>query len=207
MGAGLRQARAHRRRRCRSCSRARSAPPRSTTNSAGPNIYGYFRTFEQRVETPGRSPLRGYHKPIMIAGGLGNIRRAHVEKAPVVAGREDRRARRPGDADRTRRWRGVVDGRRRQLGGPRFRIGAARQSRNAASRAGSHRRLLGDGRREPDPAHPRRRCRRSLERDSRIGALRHDAAAASTCARSRATSPACRRSKSGATNRRSATCW
>jgi phosphoribosylformylglycinamidine synthase len=51
-----------------------------------PNIYGYFRTFEQRVETPGRSPLRGYHKPIMIAGGLGNIRRAHVEKAPVIPG-------------------------------------------------------------------------------------------------------------------------
>jgi len=51
-----------------------------------PNIYGYFRTFEQRVETAGRSPLRGYHKPIMIAGGLGNIRRQHVEKAKVVPG-------------------------------------------------------------------------------------------------------------------------
>jgi phosphoribosylformylglycinamidine synthase len=51
-----------------------------------PNIYGYFRTFEQHVETPGRSPLRGYHKPIMIAGGLGNIRRSHVEKAAVVPG-------------------------------------------------------------------------------------------------------------------------
>ncbi|HWJ06955.1 MAG TPA: phosphoribosylformylglycinamidine synthase [Steroidobacteraceae bacterium] len=51
-----------------------------------PNIYGYFRTFEQRVETDGRSPLRGYHKPIMIAGGMGNVRRQHVEKAPVVPG-------------------------------------------------------------------------------------------------------------------------
>ncbi|HEX9208072.1 MAG TPA: phosphoribosylformylglycinamidine synthase, partial [Steroidobacteraceae bacterium] len=51
-----------------------------------PNIYGYFRTFEQRVESPGRSALRGYHKPIMIAGGLGNVRRSHVEKAPVVPG-------------------------------------------------------------------------------------------------------------------------
>ena len=51
-----------------------------------PNIHGYFRTFEQRVESAGRSPLRGYHKPIMIAGGLGNIRRAHVEKAPIVPG-------------------------------------------------------------------------------------------------------------------------
>jgi phosphoribosylformylglycinamidine synthase len=51
-----------------------------------PNIYGYFRTFEQRVESAGRSPLRGYHKPIMIAGGLGNIRRQHVEKATIVPG-------------------------------------------------------------------------------------------------------------------------
>jgi phosphoribosylformylglycinamidine synthase len=51
-----------------------------------PNICGYFRTFEQRVESDGRSPLRGYHKPIMIAGGLGNIRRPHVEKAEIVPG-------------------------------------------------------------------------------------------------------------------------
>jgi len=51
-----------------------------------PNIYGYFRTFEQRVESVGRAPLRGYHKPIMIAGGLGNIRRPLVEKAKVVPG-------------------------------------------------------------------------------------------------------------------------
>ena len=51
-----------------------------------PNIYGYFRTFEQRVESEGRSTLRGYHKPIMIAGGLGNIRRQHVEKAEIVPG-------------------------------------------------------------------------------------------------------------------------
>jgi phosphoribosylformylglycinamidine synthase len=51
-----------------------------------PNILGYFRTFEQRVESDGRSPLRGYHKPIMIAGGLGNIRRQHVEKAEIVPG-------------------------------------------------------------------------------------------------------------------------
>jgi phosphoribosylformylglycinamidine synthase len=51
-----------------------------------PGICGYFRTFEQRVEAEGRSPLRGYHKPIMIAGGLGNIRRQHVEKSVIVAG-------------------------------------------------------------------------------------------------------------------------
>jgi phosphoribosylformylglycinamidine synthase len=51
-----------------------------------PSICGYFRTFEQHVESPGRSPLRGYHKPIMIAGGMGNIRRQHVEKSTIVPG-------------------------------------------------------------------------------------------------------------------------
>jgi phosphoribosylformylglycinamidine synthase len=51
-----------------------------------PAICGYFRTFELAVagDPPGRA--RGYHKPIMIAGGLGNIRRAHVEKAEVPIG-------------------------------------------------------------------------------------------------------------------------
>ena len=51
-----------------------------------PAVCGYFRTFEQRAagDPPGRE--RGYHKPIMIAGGLGNVRRAHVEKAQVPPG-------------------------------------------------------------------------------------------------------------------------
>ena len=45
-----------------------------------PSICGYFRTLE--VQAPGDPPgrARGYHKPIMIAGGLGNVRRGHVEK-------------------------------------------------------------------------------------------------------------------------------
>jgi phosphoribosylformylglycinamidine synthase len=34
-----------------------------------PNLAGYFRTFEQQV----KGAWRGYHKPIMIAGGVGNI--------------------------------------------------------------------------------------------------------------------------------------
>ncbi len=52
-----------------------------------PNILGYFRTYEQAVDaTSPRSTLRGYHKPIMIAGGLGNIRRTHVEKCEVTVG-------------------------------------------------------------------------------------------------------------------------
>lgn len=51
-----------------------------------PNILGYFRTFEMQLEGSERATLRGYHKPIMIAGGLGNIRRMHVEKAQVPPG-------------------------------------------------------------------------------------------------------------------------
>jgi phosphoribosylformylglycinamidine synthase len=51
-----------------------------------PNICGYFRVFEQRALEAGREVTRGYHKPIMIAGGLGNIRRGHVEKAEVRVG-------------------------------------------------------------------------------------------------------------------------
>ncbi|HEU0224359.1 MAG TPA: phosphoribosylformylglycinamidine synthase [Steroidobacteraceae bacterium] len=47
-----------------------------------PGILGYFRSFEQEVA----GVVRGYHKPIMIAGGLGNVRRQHVAKRPVPAG-------------------------------------------------------------------------------------------------------------------------
>jgi phosphoribosylformylglycinamidine synthase len=52
-----------------------------------PAILGYFRTFELEVAAPdGGREVRGYHKPIMIAGGLGNVRAMHVEKAPIPAG-------------------------------------------------------------------------------------------------------------------------
>ncbi|HVU24489.1 MAG TPA: phosphoribosylformylglycinamidine synthase [Opitutus sp.] len=71
-----------------------------------PNIAGYFRTYEQSVpagrelarassdaqlSTLSSQPapaaeLRGYHKPIMLAGGLGNIRPAHVKKGAIEPG-------------------------------------------------------------------------------------------------------------------------
>ncbi len=51
-----------------------------------PNIAGYFRAFEQRSETGEAGLYRGYHKPIMIAGGMGNIRPMLVEKQPIPAG-------------------------------------------------------------------------------------------------------------------------
>jgi phosphoribosylformylglycinamidine synthase len=51
-----------------------------------PNICGYFRSFEQQAAGEGPQRSRGYHKPIMIAGGLGNIRRGHVQKGEVPLG-------------------------------------------------------------------------------------------------------------------------
>jgi len=51
-----------------------------------PNVCGYFRTFEQRIATSNGSEVRGYHKPIMVAGGLGNIRPEHVIKSEIPAG-------------------------------------------------------------------------------------------------------------------------
>ena len=78
-----------------------------------PNINGYFRTYEAAVpaaveggklkaDRPGAAgahaqpatlnphlpaqELRGYHKPIMLAGGLGNIRPGHVQKSTIAPG-------------------------------------------------------------------------------------------------------------------------
>ncbi|PAW74587.1 MAG: phosphoribosylformylglycinamidine synthase [Opitutia bacterium Tous-C4FEB] len=51
-----------------------------------PAINGYFRTFEQEVPNARGTELRGYHKPIMLAGGLGNIRAEHVKKAAINPG-------------------------------------------------------------------------------------------------------------------------
>ena len=71
-----------------------------------PAICGYFRTFESEVPTapvagvadpgtglnepgyksPATTELRGYHKPIMLAGGLGNIRADHIKKGAINPG-------------------------------------------------------------------------------------------------------------------------
>ena len=50
-----------------------------------PNTCGYFRTFEQQGPEPGGA-IRGYHKPIMIAGGLGSVRPSDVQKKQVAVG-------------------------------------------------------------------------------------------------------------------------
>ncbi|KAB7628312.1 phosphoribosylformylglycinamidine synthase [Alkalilimnicola sp. S0819] len=51
-----------------------------------PNLAGYFRSFEMPAAGPRGEEMRGYHKPIMIAGGLGAIRDQHVAKGDVPAG-------------------------------------------------------------------------------------------------------------------------
>ncbi|KHL69891.1 phosphoribosylformylglycinamidine synthase [Pseudomonas flexibilis] len=51
-----------------------------------PALTGYFRTFEQAVATPRGEEVRGYHKPIMLAGGLGNIREEHIQKKDISVG-------------------------------------------------------------------------------------------------------------------------
>ena len=60
-----------------------------------PALTGYFRPYEAEVpvgrplagasDTPA-TELRGYHKPIMLAGGLGNIRAGHVQKGTIHPG-------------------------------------------------------------------------------------------------------------------------
>src|SRR5258706_3547199 len=58
-----------------------------------PAVLGYFRTFEaverrdaaERAEH-GDKVARGYHKPVMLAGGIGAVRPGHVAKAPIPEG-------------------------------------------------------------------------------------------------------------------------
>ncbi len=47
-----------------------------------PNLAGYFRTYEQNIG----GTVYGYHKPIMIAGGMGNIAAIHTKKEGLPPG-------------------------------------------------------------------------------------------------------------------------
>ena len=53
-----------------------------------PALTGYFRTFAERIPSPNgaNSEVRGYHKPIMVAGGLGNVRPMFAHKTGIEAG-------------------------------------------------------------------------------------------------------------------------
>ena len=47
-----------------------------------PNLAGYFRTFEETIN----DEVRGYHKPIMLAGGVGSISAQHTDKQALPIG-------------------------------------------------------------------------------------------------------------------------
>ncbi|MEM8499330.1 MAG: phosphoribosylformylglycinamidine synthase [Pseudomonadota bacterium] len=51
-----------------------------------PNLCGYFRTFEQTANSSDGTDRWGYHKPIMIAGGLGNIVEEHIDQHDIPLG-------------------------------------------------------------------------------------------------------------------------
>jgi phosphoribosylformylglycinamidine synthase len=101
-----------------------------------PNLGGYFRTMELQFG----GEWRGYHKPIMIAGGLGNIAENHVDKRPIP----------PGSAL-------VV------LGGPAMRIGLGGGAASSMASGQSH----GDldfASVQRDNAEVERRCQEVLDR-------------------------------------------
>lgn len=52
-----------------------------------PGINGYFRTYQEKIKSPGGgTEWIGYHKPIMIAGGMGTVRPMHIAKQKITHG-------------------------------------------------------------------------------------------------------------------------
>ncbi len=49
-------------------------------------LLGYFRTYEEQVCSHNGVELRGYYKPIMLSGGIGNIRTEHIKKKNIPIG-------------------------------------------------------------------------------------------------------------------------
>ena len=186
VGDRLRQARAHRVGAVDHAGRRRSARRRSTTSSGGRTSPA----ISARSSSEVAGEMRGYHKPIMIAGGVGNIARRAYAQAAARRRRAADPARRPGHADRHGRRRGVVDGDRRQHGRPRLRFGAARQRGDRAARAGSDRPLLAARRAQSDPVDPRRRRGRTCRTRCRSSCTAAASAARSSFARSRPRNPA-----------------
>jgi phosphoribosylformylglycinamidine synthase len=161
LGARLRQARAHRLGARHHDRRAVWVPPPSTMNSAAPTPADIFAPSNS---SSGGWARGGYHKPIMIAGGLGNVRRGHVEKRDVVVGAPLVVLGGPSMLI------GLGGGAASSVGsgqsslGSGFRVGAARQCGNSAPCSGSHRPLLGHGRAKSHSADSRCGRGRTVER-------------------------------------------
>lgn len=106
-----------------------------------PALTGYFRTLQ--LEHQGRE--RGYHKPIMIAGGLGNVRTPHVEAREGAAS-----------------MRYVV------LGGPALLIGLGGGAASSMS-AGAQSEALDFASVQRDNAEMQRRCQEVIDRCTSLG--------------------------------------
>jgi phosphoribosylformylglycinamidine synthase len=109
-----------------------------------PCLGGYFRTFEAECSDP--TLRRGYDKPIMIAGGLANLRRPHVEKGTL----------RPGDAI-------IV------LGGPAMLIGLGGGAASSVA-GGDSSAELDFASVQRDNAELQRRCQEVIDRCWALGA-------------------------------------
>ncbi len=110
-----------------------------------PCVAGYFRSFELEVEQPGGREVRGYHKPIMVAGGHGSVRPGHVQKGAIA----------PGDAL-------VV------LGGPAMLIGLGGGAASSVA-SGASREDLDFASVQRDNAEMERRCQEVIDRCWALG--------------------------------------
>ncbi len=128
-----------------------------------PALTGYFRTFEHAMDPDNPAVVRGYHKPVMIAGGIGNVPPATHQCAAVCRCHAAGRTRWTGDVDRAGRRCGVVDDVWPKQFRSRFCVRTARQRRDAAALSGSDRRVHRDGRCQSHTTNPRRRRRRAVE--------------------------------------------
>jgi phosphoribosylformylglycinamidine synthase len=111
-----------------------------------PNLCGYFRTFELEVPGPSGPEVRGYHKPIMVAGGFGNVRPDMVAKAEIPPGAP------------------VV-----VLGGPAMLIGLGGGAASSLA-SGSSQESLDFASVQRDNAEMQRRCQEVIDRCASLGA-------------------------------------
>jgi phosphoribosylformylglycinamidine synthase len=107
-----------------------------------PQLCGFFRTYEEIVA----GKYRGYHKPIMLAGGMGNIRRGQVHKKELEKGT----------------W--IV-----QLGGPAMRIGLGGGAASSMA-TGSNDEALDFDSVQRGNAEMERRCQEVIDTCTALGA-------------------------------------